>query len=80
MKDRKGIQEPLISIVLPSFNSSSLIKKCIRSVLATSYSNFEVIVVDDCSTDRSFDFVQKIAERFSVKGNPQSTKLWSFSY
>ncbi|MFH1352777.1 MAG: glycosyltransferase [bacterium] len=42
---------PLVSVILPTYNREYLIVEAIESVLSQSYSNLELIVVDDCSTD-----------------------------
>ena len=44
---------PLVSIVVPVFNMGNSLEKCIRSILKQDYSNFELILVDDGSTDDS---------------------------
>jgi glycosyltransferase involved in cell wall biosynthesis len=53
----------LISIITPSYNSCEFISQTINSVLAQSFSNWEMIIVDDCSVDDSIhvinDFIQK---------------------
>jgi len=48
-----------ISVILPTYNSKKFLKNSISSVLAQSYKNFELIIVDDCSTDGSFSFISK---------------------
>ncbi len=50
-------KEPLISIVLPLYNGKHLIDKTIQGVLNQIYSNWELIVVDDGSTDDGADFI-----------------------
>lgn len=52
-------KSPLVSIVIPCFNSKDILRNCLNSVLATNFSSFEVIVVDDVSTDGSFDILKK---------------------
>ena len=49
----------LVSIIMPSYNTGRFIKETIESVLAQSYSNWELIIVDDCSTDDTDDVVQQ---------------------
>ena len=51
-------QNPLISVVIPAFNREKTITYCLNSVLAQTYENMEVIVVDDCSTDNAVEVVK----------------------
>lgn len=44
---------PLISVIIPVYNTESLIRKCIDSILTQSYKNLEIIIVNDGSTDNS---------------------------
>lgn len=55
----------VISIIVPLFNSKDHIAACIDSLLTQSYANFEVIVVDDGSTDGSYETVQRYAAKDS---------------
>jgi glycosyltransferase involved in cell wall biosynthesis len=44
---------PLVTVVIPCYNAEKWIEECIQSVLKQDYKPIEIIVVDDCSTDRS---------------------------
>lgn len=55
----------LVSVIIPIYNREKFLKKCIDSVLNQTYSNLEIILVDDCSTDSSVD----ICEEFKEKDN-----------
>lgn len=46
-----------VSIILPCFNGQDTIKEAVESVIAQSYKNWELIIVDDCSTDNSGKFL-----------------------
>lgn len=45
--------QPLISIVIPVYNAERYINKCIDSVLSQSYANWELLLIDDGSSDDS---------------------------
>lgn len=58
----------LVSIITPTYNCGRFIEETIRSVQAQTYSNWEMIIVDDCSTDNTTDNVAKyIAEDKRIK-------------
>lgn len=50
----------LISVITPLYNSEEYIVACINSVISQTYSNWEMIIVDDCSSDKSIDKAEKI--------------------
>ena len=50
---------PLVSVIMPSYNSKKYIKKAIDSVLEQTYSNFELIIVDGNSTDGTLDILDE---------------------
>ncbi len=54
---------PLVSIVTPMFNAEVFIAETIESVLSQTYDNWEMLVVDNCSTDRSREIVLDYANR-----------------
>lgn len=52
----------LVSIVVPIYNSEKYLKRCINSILNQTYKNFELILVDDGSKDKSYDICCNFAE------------------
>ena len=48
----------LVSIIMPSYNTASFITDSIQSVIAQSYKNWELLIVDDCSTDNTDEVVK----------------------
>ena len=58
---------PLVSVVTPFYNTQEYLAECIESVLRQTYTNFEYILVDNCSTDRSSDIVRQYVARFPDK-------------
>jgi len=52
-------KKPLLSIVIPSYNSKATLGKCLKSVFASPFKDKEVIVVDDRSTDGSYEIAKK---------------------
>lgn len=52
-------KEPLVSVLMTAFNREMFIDEAITSVLQSTYSNFELIIVDDCSSDATFDIAKR---------------------
>ncbi len=59
-------KKPLVSIVTPLYNVESLFEDTFRSVMNQTFSDYEWIIVDDCSTDGSYELAKKLSE-----GNPR---------
>jgi GT2 family glycosyltransferase len=69
---------PRISVVLPTYNGARYLRESIASVLAQTEPNFELIVVDDCSTDDTPALLAEAAERdprILVQRNATNRKL-----
>lgn len=74
---------PLVSVIMPAYNAAPFVKAAIDSVLAQTYSNIELIVVDDGSTDGTGEIVQRygsklsyIYQRNSRQAAARNTGLW----
>lgn len=61
------IMEELVSIIMPSYNTANYIVESIKSVLAQTYTNWELIIVDDCSTDNTDEIVQPFLSDERIK-------------
>ncbi len=59
----KECDKPLISIITPTFNHEKYIAECIESVLCQTYTNWEMIIVDDCSTDNTVDIIKSYIDK-----------------
>lgn len=49
----KNLKNPLISVIIPTYNGTDALSRAILSVINQTYSNFELIIIDDCSTDNT---------------------------
>ena len=54
---------PLVSVLMTAYNREQYIAEAIESVLASNYKNFELIIVDDCSIDNTFNIAKKYAQK-----------------
>ena len=50
-----------VSVVMPAYNAERYIEAAIRSVLCQTWTDFELIVIDDCSKDATAEIVQRLA-------------------
>ena len=72
------MKNPKISIVLPCYNGSKMIGGAIESVIAQTYQDWELIIVNDCSTDNTLEVAQSYADkdqRIRVFSNEKNSKL-----
>ncbi|EUJ24361.1 glycosyltransferase family 2 protein, partial [Listeria cornellensis] len=60
---RQGYQADVVSIIMPTYNSSAVLKESIASIQQQGYQDWELLVVDDCSTDETRDMLREMAER-----------------
>ncbi|SDM88600.1 Glycosyltransferase involved in cell wall bisynthesis [Daejeonella rubra] len=63
----KKDQTPLVSIIFTSYNHAEFLQQALESILNQSYRNFELIVVDDCSTDGSREILLKYKNHENIK-------------
>ena len=56
-------REPLVSIIVPTLNEESNIVDCITSLKAQNYSNYEIIVSDGGSTDKTIELAKPLASQ-----------------
>ena len=56
---------PRLSIILPNYNHAEFLPRCLDASLQQSFRDFEVIIIDDCSTDNSYEILQEYARNDS---------------
>lgn len=55
---------PIISVIVTSYNRELYVAETIQSILASTYKNYELIIVDDCSTDKTQDIIEDYVSKF----------------
>ena len=72
------MSEPKISVVLPTYNGASYIRESIESILSQTCGDWELIIVNDSSTDGTLGIAEEYAARdgrITVRSNPENMKL-----
>jgi glycosyltransferase involved in cell wall biosynthesis len=76
------LEKNLVSILIPVYNRKDLLAETVRSALAQTYNNIEIVIVDNCSTDGTWELVKKLAAAnsniviFQNKENIGPVKNW----
>lgn len=66
------MKSPRVSIIIVNWNGRRLFEQCLPSVLASEYSNFEVVVADNASTDDSVEWLERNAPDVRVVSHPEN--------
>ena len=59
----------MVSIIIPVYNAENTLNYCLESVFAQTYSDIEVIFIDDCSTDSSLEIISAFIKKHSSNSN-----------
>ncbi len=73
------IMKPFFSVIIPTYNSAEKLVRAIKSVLSQTYKNYEIIIVDDGSSDNTAQVVKEIAQQdiryiYKANGGPASAR------
>ncbi len=66
---------PLVSVIVPTKNSERFLEKCLESIKKQTFQDFELIVVDNFSTDRTPEIAKKYTDKFFQKGPERSAQV-----
>ncbi|MBZ9629637.1 glycosyltransferase [Salegentibacter sp. LM13S] len=59
------MESPLVSVIMPAFNAENFIEAAVNSVIAQTYSNWELFIIDDASTEATLSKAEKLAKQDS---------------
>ena len=72
--EKQNKNQVLVSVVVPTKNSEKYLEKCLKSIKNQTFQNFEIIVVDNFSTDKTPEIAQKYTNLFFQKGPERSSQ------
>ena len=73
-------ESPLVSVIIPTYNSSATLETCLKSIICQSYPNIEIVVVDNYSTDESFQIAEKYDSRvFRIRASLSKARNYGLS-
>ena len=62
--EKRKVVDGLVSIIMPSWNTERFIAETIQSVIDQTYTNWELLIVDDCSTDNTDEVIIIVKVKF----------------
>lgn len=72
------MKTPKVTVLMSVYNGETFLKEAIESILTQTYSNFEFVIYDDCSTDKSVDIIKSFADsRIILRQNTRNKGLTS---
>ena len=69
------VTKPLVSVLMTAYNREQYLAEAIESVLASTFTHFELIIADDCSTDRTVEIAKSYASRDSRVSIPSMRRI-----
>lgn len=69
---------PLVSVIIPCYNAEKYVEQAVCSIMNQTYKNLEILIIDDCSTDHSFEILKKLANedsRIKIGKNENNSKI-----
>lgn len=69
---------PLVSVIIPCYNAEKYVEQAVCSIMNQTYKNLEILIIDDCSTDHSFEILQRLASedyRITLVKNDKNLKI-----
>ena len=66
---------PLVSIIVPTKNSERLLERCLDSIISQTYKSYELILVDNSSTDKTLEIAKKYTDKIYTKGPERSAQV-----
>ena len=72
------MKSPLVSVLMPCYNVELYVEDALTSIMRQTYTNLEIIVINDCSTDNTLSILENIAlrdSRIKVISNSSNLKL-----
>ena len=66
------INLPKVGVIVVTYNSRFYIKKCLESILNNNYSNFELLIVDNSSNDKTVSLIRKFFKQTSIIKNDRN--------
>lgn len=60
-----SVTSPLVSVIIPCYNAGRFVEQSVRSIMRQSYTNLEIITIDDCSTDDTLNTLEKLQKEDS---------------
>ena len=56
----------IVSVIIPNYNKAPYLRECVLSVVNQTYSEIEIIIVDDCSTDNSRVIIEDLSTQYPL--------------
>lgn len=77
VNEQSGVEQkqPLVSVIMPAYNAEEYISEAVQSVMAQTYTNWELLILDDCSTDSTADKARCFSDldpRITLYSNPKN--------